>query len=133
MTCESRRIGGQMIYVRFGMWIESTRSNSFGFLHIDADAHRCSLLQPHSPLSTLPLQANFTTRATSKLPPNTNEQSPLPHPPHPRNFGTLFSCVFSAARRVLPVFRDHHGEAGFHFDGHTKRDFGGLSTPLEAA
>ena len=28
---------------------------------------------------------------------------------------------------------DHHGEAGFHFDGHTKRDFGGLSTPLEAA
>ena len=32
VTCESRRIGGQMIYVRFGMWIEPTRPknlNSF--------------------------------------------------------------------------------------------------------
>ena len=31
VTCESRRIGGQTIYVRFGMWIESTRSHYFGF------------------------------------------------------------------------------------------------------
>ena len=78
-------------------------------------------------------KATLTTAALPKFPPNTNELNPLPHPPHPRNFGSLFSCVFSAARRVLPVSRDHHGEAGFHFDGHTKRDFGGLSTPLEAA
>ena len=78
-------------------------------------------------------EANLTTAALPKLPSNTNELNPLPHPPHPRNFGSLFFCVFSAARRVLPVSRDHHGEAGFHFDGHTKRDFGGLSTPLEAA
>ena len=89
--------------------------------------------RPFNPVAVTPAEANLTTAALPKLPPNTNELNPLPHPPHPRNFGSLFSCVFSAARRVLPVSRDHHGEAGFHFDGHTERDFGGLSTPLEAA
>ena len=89
--------------------------------------------RPFNPIAAPPAEANLTTRTASKLPSNTNELNPLPHPPHPRNFGSLFSCVFSAARRVLPVSRDHPGEAGLRCDGHSKRDFGGLSTPLEAA
>ena len=36
--------------------------------------------------------------------------------------------LIAAARRVLPFSRDHHGEADFVFDGHSTRDFEGLST-----
>ena len=67
VTCESRRIGGQMIYVRFGMWIESTRLQIFGFIHVDADAHRCSLLQPHSNPFPNPLQSQPHYRSPSKV------------------------------------------------------------------
>ena len=82
VTCESRRIGGQMIYVRFGMWIESTRWAIFEFFHVDADAHRCSLLQPHSNPFPYPLQSNPHYRSPSKVSPeHQRTESPSPPPP----------------------------------------------------
>ena len=82
VTCESRRIGGQTIYVRFGMWIESTRPPYFEFLHVDADAHRCSLLQPPSRGSRVSLQSQPHYRSPSKVAPE-HQRTESPSPPTP--------------------------------------------------
>ena len=89
VTCESRRIGGQMIHVRFGMWIELTRAYSFGFLHIDADAHRCSLLQPHSNPFPNPLQSQPHYRSPSKVAPEHQRAESPSRPPPPTKLWQL--------------------------------------------
>ena len=71
-----------MIYVRFGTWIELNRPGSAGFLHIDADAHRCSLLQPHSNPFPNPLQSQPHYRSPSKVAPE-HQRTESPSPPTP--------------------------------------------------
>ena len=71
------------------MWIESTRPPYFEFLHVDADAHRCSLLQPPSRGSRISLQSQPHYRSPSKVAPEHQRTCPLPPPPPPTKLWQL--------------------------------------------
>ena len=64
------------------MWIESVCWAIFEFLHVDADAHRCSLLQPPSRGSRISLQSQPHYRSPSKVAPE-HQRTESPSPPTP--------------------------------------------------